>query len=96
MTLFLCAVCVFVHVYVRCTYACESQRSVSCVPPYFAFSDGVSVTVWLASSVGIYTCGGLNRFSSHRVMRLNAWPQGTVSLGGVAFLEEVCHCVGGL
>lgn len=48
-------------------------------------------------------CGALNRYGSHRLMYLNAWPivGGTVrrcSLAGVgvAFLEEVCHCGDGL
>jgi len=34
-------------------------------------------------------CGGLNRYVLHRLMCVNAWPQGVMLLGGVALLEEV-------
>jgi hypothetical protein len=41
-------------------------------------------------------CGGLNENSLHRFMNLNIWflDGGTVweGLGGMALLEEVCHC----
>ena len=43
-------------------------------------------------------CGGLNRFGSHRLMCLNAWPTGSDTIRkrglvgvGVVLLEEVCH-----
>jgi hypothetical protein len=39
---------------------------------------------------------GLNRNGSHRVICLNAWPQGVALFGGVTLLKEVCHCGGGL
>jgi hypothetical protein len=48
-------------------------------------------------------CGGLNRFDPHRFIYLNSWPieNGTITRydlieGGIALLEEVCHCVGEL
>ena len=39
---------------------------------------------------------GLNRYGSHRLICLNAWPQGVALLVGVALLEEVCHYGGRL
>jgi hypothetical protein len=48
-------------------------------------------------------CGGLNSFGPHRFTNLNAWPTGNGTTkrcglvgGGVALLEWVCLCGGGL
>jgi len=42
-------------------------------------------------------CGGLNRFGPQKLACLNAWHIGSGLVGiGVALLEEVCHCWGGL
>jgi hypothetical protein len=46
-------------------------------------------------------CGGLSGYGPHRLMGLNAWPMGNVTIrrcgligGGVTLLEKVCHCGG--
>ena len=50
----------------------------------------------------IECCGGLNRYGPYRLMCLGAWPMGSGSIRrcglgvGVALLEELCHCGGGL
>jgi hypothetical protein len=47
-------------------------------------------------STWVVNWGGFNRHDPYRLMSMNAWPQGVALLGGVALLEEVCHCGGGL
>jgi hypothetical protein len=46
-------------------------------------------------------CGGLSRYSPHRLLCLNAWPIGSGTIKkcclvevGVTFLGEMCHWVG--
>ena len=61
-------------------------------------------TMWsIACHLCLGLCSGLNRFGLYRLMCLNAWPvgSGTISTSvliriGVASLEEMCHCRGGL
>jgi hypothetical protein len=54
-------------------------------------------------TVAEYTCGGLNRTASHRLICVNGWPIGSGTIRrcglveiGVVTLEEVCHCRGRL
>ena len=46
--------------------------------------------IW--SSLLVISCGSLNKFGPQRLMCLNAWAMRVALLGGVALLEEVCHC----
>lgn len=41
-------------------------------------------------------CGGLNRFGTHRLVCLNAYPIGSGTLGGAVLVEKVSHCKGQL
>ena len=41
-------------------------------------------------------CGCLNRYGSHSLMCLITWSYDAALLEGVAVLEEVCYCGGGL
>ena len=47
------------------------------------------------AETGESTCGGLNRYCSHRLIGMVSL-QEVLLLGGIALLEEVCHCVGRL
>jgi hypothetical protein len=52
-----------------------------------------------AERVYLVVCGSLNRFTPPpsippSLMCLNAWSTGNALLGGVALLEEACHCGG--
>ena len=70
-----------------------------CISSYL-LQEGVSLII--AENTDVW-CDGLNRNSLHRVMCLHAWPIGSGTIRkcgligvGMALLEEVCHCRGGL
>jgi hypothetical protein len=79
------------------------NRWVVCLVGWWRYLEILIFNVVLAMNFvwRLIYCDGLNRNGHHKLVCLNAFPQGVVLLRGLALLcmamlEEVCHCGSGL